>query len=182
MARKIYFITSNDHKLEEAKKILAVKGVTIIPKQIEIPELQSMNQKEVSQYKADRSFEIIKKPLIVDDAGLFIQRYSGFPGVYTNFISNTIGVAGLYKLIFDNEPAVFMATVTYTDGSRRFSAQGKVSGVLKKVPIKQNMVFSDFFFVNDSNESLTGQAQKEQPTHRTIALLKLAQWLGDKSK
>ena len=76
MARKIYFITSNDHKLEEAKKILAVKGVTIIPKQIEIPELQSMNQKEVSQYKADRSFEIIKKPLIVDDAGLFIQRYS----------------------------------------------------------------------------------------------------------
>ena len=58
----------------------------IIGKKLDIPEIQTLNQKEVAIDKARKAYEILKQPLIVDDSGFFVNKYNNFPGVLTKFI------------------------------------------------------------------------------------------------
>jgi inosine/xanthosine triphosphate pyrophosphatase family protein len=47
---------------------------------MDIPELDSQDLIAISQDKAKKAFEKLKKPLIVDDSGIYFDEYPGFPG------------------------------------------------------------------------------------------------------
>ena len=45
------------------------------------------------------AFEKIRKPLIVEDTGFFLDAYKGFPGQHSKWIFQKIGFNGLFKLL-----------------------------------------------------------------------------------
>ena len=51
-----------------------------MPKKLHIIEPDYDSLEEVAQAKAEQAFEQLKKPVIVEDTGVFFEAYSNFSG------------------------------------------------------------------------------------------------------
>lgn len=89
------FWTWNAHKLEEASAILWVKlhwysaddiKKIYIAHWREIPEIQSMDIIEIAKKKAKSIFEVLHRPVIVEDTWLFFDSLKGFPWPFVKYI------------------------------------------------------------------------------------------------
>ena len=91
----------------------------VAPKQElpDVPEIQSDNQEAVSVDKAEKYFQLLKCPLVVMDSGLFIEELKGFPGIYTKYALDTVGIKRIIEMLNDNFRAYTKRTVVYHDGS-----------------------------------------------------------------
>ncbi len=96
---KLYVVTNNIKKGEEAIKILESLGVDAEIALVEKKEIQSEKLEEIALHAARTAYLVLKKPLAVDDSGLFIEALNGFPGPYSNYAYKTIGVKGILKLM-----------------------------------------------------------------------------------
>ena len=99
---ELIYATTNKHKLAGAKQALAGTDINLIAldKTLpDVPEIQSDDQAAVSVDKALKYYELLKHPLVVMDSGLFIDELNGFPGVYTKYALDTIGIDRIVQLL-----------------------------------------------------------------------------------
>lgn len=66
---------------------------------LEIPEPRSNDIAEIAREKVRYAYSELNTPLLVDDTGFFIDALNGFPGPYAAYILNSIGNAGILKLM-----------------------------------------------------------------------------------
>lgn len=102
MAIKLLFITGNANKLSEAKAILGDKfDITNID--IDLPEIQTTDVKEVTKYKIEAAYEAAVEKygkdvnIICEDTGLHFTNMSDFPGALIKFYFKAIGCQGISK-------------------------------------------------------------------------------------
>jgi len=181
---KIYFATGNQNKIKEANIILQdLKNKNISIEQIKLPypELQGTLE-EVSEFGAKYVYGIIKKPIIVEDSGFFVNLLNGFPSTYSKFVQETIGNKGILKLLEDkndeenDRSAYFKTVIGYCDenGVKLFSGivEGKVSNEIKSkgygfaydsifIPDGENRTFAEMKTEEKSNISHRKKAFEE---------------------
>ncbi|MFV0626429.1 MAG: non-canonical purine NTP pyrophosphatase [Alphaproteobacteria bacterium] len=95
---ELYFITSNLGKaqtLQKSFEIAGYKNIKIIQKDMNLMEPQADTVAEVSKFKAEQAYKILKAPLLVEDGSFCVEALEGFPGVYTKYVLETIGVKEL---------------------------------------------------------------------------------------
>ena len=111
----IYFATTNQGKLMEARAIL---GIEVVGTQLEVDEVQSLDPVEVAKKKARSYWFNLKKPLFVEDVALFIEVMGGLPGTYIDAFMKVLGNEGILRLIRNDElrRATAQTTVVYVDG------------------------------------------------------------------
>ena len=131
--REINFITSNKGKLAALKRALVVRGmenVKIFGQDLNLIEPQFDTVAEVSVFKARQAYEILKKPVLVEDGGFCIEALNDFPGVYTKYILQTIGAKGLMKLMdgVQNRRARFVGHAVYIDEKGQLHAFARKKG------------------------------------------------------
>jgi XTP/dITP diphosphohydrolase len=97
--REIAFVTGNKGKLEEVQHALGQVGVTVTQSDVTPVEVQADDLVTVARAKALDAAQTLEGPVLVDDAGLFVNALNGFPGVYAAHALNTIGLDGLLKLL-----------------------------------------------------------------------------------
>ena len=85
----LFFVSSNIHKYQEAKKILDSLGINLGFFKSNLEEIQSNSINDIALNKAKNAFSKCKKPLIVEDDGLFINSLKGFPGPYSSYVFKT---------------------------------------------------------------------------------------------
>ncbi len=83
------FVTSNAGKAREAAAFL---GREVAVKDVEIPEIQSLDFAEVARAKAIVAAGALGVPVLVEDSGLAVDAWGGFPGPLTKWV--TAGAAG----------------------------------------------------------------------------------------
>lgn len=147
----IYYATSNHGKIAEVRRYCKAYAPHIKVEQFayDLPELQTLDQLEVAAHKAETAWSILQKPVVVDDSGLFIDRYKGFPGVMSKYAMQALGLAGFMRLIDDQEPAHFTVTIACAYGPGQIKTfQGRCNGNLIKIdkmPESDNLPYSNFF-------------------------------------
>ena len=94
---KIYLCTGNRKKAEEYNRIAGRKMFKW--KRVRLEEPQEATLERVAVKKVEHAFSIVKKPVVVEDSGLFIKALRNFPGVYSSYVYSTIGVDGILKLL-----------------------------------------------------------------------------------
>lgn len=183
---KIYFVTKNKHKFEEAK--LALKGIDIEIEQIaeEKIEQKELSLKDVAIFNANLFFEKYKKPILIDDTGVFFKAYNNFPGTNPKLIFDSIGYKGLLKLLEnENREAEFLTILAYKDKDHLKIFEGKLKCV---VDIKVNdldkdvMPYERIFLVNGKPLSSLSREEKNLISHRAIAFKKFKEWYLSKNK
>ena len=90
-------VTSNDGKIKEFKQ--AFEKTPVFPTKVSVPypEVQASSLEEVVDFGLDNLKDKIQPPFIIDDAGVFVDGLEGFPGVYSRYVYDTIGLQGILK-------------------------------------------------------------------------------------
>ncbi len=182
---KITFVTSNLGKYREVAA--ALEGIEVEHVKLEIPEIQSLNQREVVLDKALKAVELLKRPCVVEDTSLFFNAYKDFPGTFTKYIYQAIGFEGLFKLLDGKDrKAVFVTIAAFAQpGKEPVLFEGKLEGRIadsftqardKHLPFSQVFIPEGF----DKTYWEIPSHQKTSPTHRAKAFLALSDYLLDK--
>ncbi len=91
---KIFFITGNKNKFNEAKEILG----DLEQLEIDLLEIQEESPQKIVEHKLKEALKHHKGPLIVDDVSLELDSLKGFPGPYVKWMEKQVGVENVYKL------------------------------------------------------------------------------------
>ncbi len=113
----IYFVTTNKNKFERAQKSLSEFGIKIEQIDIELAESRAENPRDIVKEKAEQAFQKLRKPLIVEDSGFFIDALGGFPMTHIKFSLATLGIWKILKAMAGekNRHAEWRMAAAYVD-------------------------------------------------------------------
>ena len=112
----LQYVTTNPGKLREAESYLGED--TIDTYDYDYPEIQAPTLEPIAAAGARDAYREVGDPVVVDDAGLFIDAFDGFPGPYSSFVETTIGVDRVWELAepLSDRRASFRCVLAYCDG------------------------------------------------------------------
>jgi len=183
MSSSLFFASSNKNKYDEAKNIASKFGLKLMFLKSHLQEIQANNLEDIARHKVLQAYSICSKPVIVEDDGLFIKSLNGFPGPYSSFVFDTIGNKGLLRLVSKPRDALFRSIIAYCerDGDvHLFSADVKGTISRKEQGVKWG--FDPIFIPFGQNKSYSEIAEKNQISHRYLALKKFTNWYLNKRK
>lgn len=108
------YVTTNEGKVREAREHLdQVTGLDY-----DYLEIQASDLETVAAYGAREAYAHAEEPVIVDDSGLFIEGLGGFPGPYSAYVEDTLGIELVGQLARETTAtrAHFHCVVAYCDG------------------------------------------------------------------
>lgn len=156
----IYYATGNNGKFEMVKEFIKNNSESIDLKQlnIDLKEEQNINLEEIAISKAKQAWEILRQPVIVDDSGIYFNKYKDFPGFMTKYIYKCIGFEGLYKLYDEGDSATFKTFIVYIYGPDQYKVFiGSTDGILikpKELPKDSNLPYTKLFIPIGSDKTL----------------------------
>ena len=186
--KTLYFVTSNKGKLSEAKQSFSDLGINIIQKNVGYPEIQADSLEEVAIFGANHLKNKLDHPFILEDAGLFIDIFDGFPGVYSAYVFYMIGLKGILKLMEDIEEkkrtAVFKSVYAYCEpGEKPEIFLGKCKGKIGKKITGAHGFGYDPIFIPEKNTKTFAEMEineKNSYSHRGKSLEKLKIFLKNR--
>jgi XTP/dITP diphosphohydrolase len=178
---QINLITSNLGKVKEFKAILG-DSVKINHIEQEYKEMRSDNPEEIAKDAAKTLANELKKPVVVEDSGLFIKALKDFPGTCSSYIHKRIGLKGILKLMegVDDRSCTYKSAVGYCKaGKEPISFLGEEKGNVAR-EIKGNYGFGhDPIFIPEGSEETYGEIKncENLKRFRKIAVEKLKNYL-----
>jgi len=181
----VYFATNNFHKFDEARRVLAEYKIASGMLRVKALEIQSDSLSDIAQSSAVDAFERCGLPVIVEDAGLFVDALKGFPGPYAAYVYQTIGNAGLLKLMGNvaDRRATFKSAIVYYDGQGapvcfEGEAAGKITVAERVGSGNSGFGFDPIFEPAGSGKVFAEMAVEEKNgfSHRACAVSKFAEW------
>lgn len=173
----INFVTSNKGKYAEASAIFG----EIVQKDIGYTEIQADTLEEVAAYGMKEVSERLKAPVMLEDAGLFIESLKGFPGVYSAYVQKTIGNAGILRLMQSeqNRRAYFKSVVAYVKpGCEPVMFSGEVHGQIGyEARGDRGFGYDPIFYVGDKSFGEMEISEKNMISHRAASMNALKKWL-----
>jgi len=176
----LYFITGNREKFQETQAILGIRLRRI---SLKLDEIQEVEISKVIKRKTKDAFAKIKKPLIVEDSGIYIKSWSGFPGALTKWLGKTLGYGKIPQLLKGDRAAAAETIVGYYDGKKYRQFRGRIYGKIAKKPAGKTGFGWDMIFIPAGSEKTFAQmdfSRKNEISMRKTALEKLKKFLKDK--
>jgi XTP/dITP diphosphohydrolase len=183
--RVVFFATGNFHKFNEARSILTGLDIAVAMLRMKDVEIQSDSLMEIAETSVREVFKRSRLPVVVEDAGLFIDALNGFPGPYAAYVYQTIGNAGLLKLMegVENRQATFKSAIAYCDSEKTpMIFEGEATGkITKKERVgngKSGFGFDPIFQPHGSAKAFAEMTleEKNRFSHRAKAVRKFAEW------
>ena len=186
---EFYFATGNDHKVEEAKAAVAQFGIKITKfEEAKKLEIQSLDLEEIANTALAVILQNTTKPIFVEDSGLFIHELNGFPGPYSSYVFETLGVEGILKLMdgAKSRKGEFRSSVAFgANGKWLATFSSATEGTIQLGPRGSNgFGFDPIFVPMWTSKSFSEMELKEKTvySHRAKAISKMALWYLNESK
>jgi XTP/dITP diphosphohydrolase len=175
---KITMVTGNPGKAAEVAAFFG-GSLEVGHVALTIPELRSDDIAEIARGKARYAYGELNTPLIVDDTGFFIDALKGFPGPYAAYVLDSIGNAGILKLMEGrgDRRARFTTAIAYADERCTEVFCGTLEGVIAHAPRGHNGFGYDPIF-ESGNKTLAELSLEEKGriSHRARALAAFHDW------
>jgi len=110
------YVTTNPGKVREAERYLPDGSVERLD--FDYPEIQASELGPIAARGAREAYRHAGDPVLVDDAGLFVEGLDGFPGPYSSYVEETLGIERVHELAadLDDRRAAFRCVLGYCDG------------------------------------------------------------------
>lgn len=177
--KTLYFATSNDNKFKEIKELIP----NIKQLKVELREMKTDDIKELAAEKAKEAFQVVKKPVFVEDTGIFINALNGFPGTNTGWVYKKLdGFNGVMKLMegIEDRSATFVTVVSYFDGKKSKVFVGEKRGEISAAAQGSDGWGYDPVFMPEGmgrTYAELGMEEKNKISHRAIAIGKFLRWI-----
>jgi len=173
----IYFVTGNKGKFAEAQGIFK----DLMQKNIGYTEIQADTLEDVAAYGMKEVMERLQGPVMLEDAGLFIEALQGFPGVYSAYVQKTIGNNGILRLMegVEDRKAYFRSVVAYVEpGMEPRLFEGEVHGRIGfEARGSKGFGYDPIFYVGEKSLSEMDLVEKNRISHRASSMKALKEWL-----
>lgn len=192
MSKIIRYATGNPGKINSLQTVLEPLGYSIVQAGLNIDEIQAGSAEEVALDKARKAYAMLKEPIVVQDSAFIIPALGNFPGPYTKYILETIGVEGLTRIPKDEQtPCSFQECLVFFDGKTEKVFQTAIPGLIIKdergpdrkyatsplwkvfVPLNQNKTLAEM-----SKEEMSAWRNARETKHYG---LQLAEWLASEN-
>ncbi len=179
-----FFVSGNINKFNEASQILAEYKIAVaLLRKIDAVEIQDDNIENIAKRSAVDVVRRKSLPIIVEDAGLFIDALKGFPGPYSSYVYRKVGNSGILRLMenVNDRGACFKSAVAYLSPEMKYPLcfKGEFSGEIVEESIgSKGFGFDPIFRPHDSKKTFAEMslAEKNQHSHRALAFRKFAEW------
>lgn len=159
---KIYFVTSNKNKFAEASEIA---GGRMVKRAVEIEEIQALDVGTVVAHKLDEAYRMLRRPVVVEDTGLYLEALNGFPGALIKHMEEAIGAEGISRLVehYRDNNAVAETAVGFKDGRRSSVFVSVTKGKIASRPRgRRGFGFDSVFVPEGSRRTLAEMGVKEK--------------------
>ena len=177
----IRFVTGNEGKVREAREYLDDDVEQV---EYDYTEIQSDDLTAIAVHGAEEAFTETggDDPVVVDDAGLFVDTLGGFPGPYSAYVEDTLGVERVWRLAEreENRRARFRGVVAYHDGERTETFEGAVPGRIVAPRGDGGFGYDPIFEHEGQTLAEMSTDEKNAVSHRGRALAKFADWLAER--
>jgi non-canonical purine NTP pyrophosphatase (RdgB/HAM1 family) len=174
----IIFITGNAAKAEQLGRHL---DYPVFHKKLDLPEIQSLDLKEIAERKAKDAYKIMKSPVLVEDVSLTFNALGKLPGPLIRWFLEELGNDGLCKLLDgQNKSATAEVCFGLYDGKILKTFSGKISGTIAEKPRGEKGFGWDSIFIPEGSRKTWGEMSAEEQkktSMRRIALKKLEKFL-----
>ncbi len=162
------FVTGSAGKLAEARRLC---GEPLEAVETDLPEIQSLDLREILQAKAEEAWRRIGRPLVVEEAGLELAALNGFPGPLVKWMLAATGAAGIAQVAhaLGDPRARARCLLLYRDAERSLVAEGATEGTLVHPPRGDNGFGWDPIFLADGARLTFGELrgpEKDAVSHR----------------
>jgi len=162
---KITLVTGNWAKVMQAKEVLEPIGIEVDNIKLDTPELQLDTVEEVAKYSAKWASEELKCNVVKNDTGIVIDALKGFPGPYTHYVQDTLGEAGVLKLLKgeENRKARFVQALAFCEyGKEPVVFTSITEGTIAKRKSGKYGWCWDFIFIPDGKAKTLGSFKDEE--------------------
>lgn len=172
-------VTGNKNKAAEVAAFFA-GSVEVVHVALDCPEHRDDDVGKIAGGKARYAYGELGVPLIVDDTAFSIAALSGFPGPYAAYVLNTIGNAGILKLMegVQDRSAGFTTAIAFADADGIRVFKGSIAGIITTAPRGDNGFGYDPIFALADGKTLAelALAEKNLISHRARALTAFRDW------
>jgi len=178
----LVFVTSNLGKLREAEAVL---GRSLDHRGLDLPELQTLDLKEVVRDKARSAWKRLERPVLVEDTSLELAGLGGFPGPLIRWLLVSVGPEGICRIsdCFGDRHATARCLICATDGSVDVFGEGVVEGTIAPNPRGAGGFGWDGAFIPAGGDGRSyGEMSEEEKnliSHRHKAFVALRNALAD---
>lgn len=176
-------VTNNIYKFKEAFNILSEYNIKVIQIKKEKVEIQSDNIADIAAFSLDNIIDD-GRPKILEDAGIFIDYYNGFPGPFSSYARRTIGIEGILKLMkgIEKRNASYQSVVAYRHGVEKRFFKGIVYGKIAYYKKGVKGFGCDPIFIPDEGDGRTfgemSDKEKNALSHRARAFRAFGEWFS----
>ncbi len=162
------FVTGNPGKLAEARRLC---GPALAAVDLDLPEIQSLDLRAVVEEKARAAWELLRRPLVVEETGLELAALGGFPGPLVKWMLQAVGAEGMARaaLALGDARATARCLLVYRDGERAVMGEGATHGRLVLPPRGEGGFGWDPVFLPEGEARTYGEltaAEKDALSHR----------------
>ena len=178
---RIIIATGNNDKFAEISNVLNEFGIASTAVNVSTAEHGSTLEAVVVN-KARQAFFKIKKPLIVDDTGIYFTALKNFPGVESKRIFQRIGYEGLFQRIAGkNRDAMFRTLICYINGKTIKMFDGILKGIITEKVYEgggEDMPYDRIFIPEGFDKPFCyfSIEEKNKLSHRAKAVRKFAEF------
>ncbi len=175
----LVFVTGNQNKADFLAKWL---GRPITHRKLDLDEIQSLDLHEIAEHKVRQAYQIVKQPVLVEDAALTFMAMGRLPGTFIKWFAEEIGYDGLMHLAgsLPSQRAHGTVCYAYYDGQDLKFFDGEMHGHIASEARGSGGFGFDPIFVNDGYDITRAQMDEDtyfKTSYRTPAMTKLKQYL-----
>jgi non-canonical purine NTP pyrophosphatase (RdgB/HAM1 family) len=176
----ITVVTGNKAKAEEIGRIL---GQEIEIASLDLDEIQEIDLGKIAIHKLNQAFEILKKPVIIDDVSFEVEAWNSFPGPLIKWILKAGGPELLLKMLEGekNRNATARLAIGFHDGEKPYIFFGEAKGVIANENRQENGFGFDRIFIPEGHDKTYSELDpkiKDTISHRADALKKFRDFLN----
>lgn len=137
----------------------------------------------VAREKVQVAWERLRRPVLVEDSGLEILAWGGFPGALVKWLEKSAGLDGIVRMLepFPDRRARAVCVIACFDGEQLSTARGVTEGAIAPAPRGRGGFGWDPIFVPRGSEKTFAElppVEKDAVSHRGRAWAAMAEQLG----
>jgi XTP/dITP diphosphohydrolase len=176
-------VTSREEKAREAARM----GFPVERISLELAEPQALDPLEVVEAKARDAWRALQRPVVVEDSGLHLRAWGGFPGALVKWIEKSVGIGAIPRMLdaWEDRGATGVCVLAFFDGKELQIGRGEVAGRIAAAPRGAGGFGWDTIFEPEGDRRTfaeMGPDEKDRISHRRRAWEALAKTLGGRGE